>query len=129
MSADRPPSGDSEPLTGAGLQSYGYRSAEVSLDKAAAEKVSVVDQLALRDQALRESMADRVMRAFLLANALTLGGIGVLWLADELNMVFHVTAPGERIITSRVIMALIGATTVQVGTIAVIIARYLFPRR
>jgi hypothetical protein len=37
--------------------------------------------------------------------------------------------PADRIITSQVIMALLGATTVQAGAIAAIIARYLFPGR
>jgi hypothetical protein len=37
--------------------------------------------------------------------------------------------PADRIITGQVITALLGATAVQVGAIAVIIARYLFPQR
>jgi hypothetical protein len=36
---------------------------------------------------------------------------------------------GDRIIGSQVIMALLGATAVQVGTIAALIARYLFASR
>jgi hypothetical protein len=42
---------------------------------------------------------------------------------------WHLIAPGDRIISAQVIMALLGATTVQVGAIAVLIARYLFPGR
>ena len=120
MPGERPPKDD--------LQAYGYRSGVVSLGKAAAE-VPVPDQIALRDQGLRETTIDRILPAFLRANALTLGAVGVLWIADELNMVFHVAAPGDRIITSHVIMTLLGATTVQVGVIAATIARYLFPGR
>jgi hypothetical protein len=48
---------------------------------------------------------------------------------DEFNIAWHLIAPGDRIIGGQVIMALLGATTVQVGTIAVVIARYLFPGR
>jgi hypothetical protein len=48
---------------------------------------------------------------------------------DEINIATHLIAPGDRIITEKVIMALLGATTVQVGAIAAIIARYLFPGR
>jgi hypothetical protein len=98
--------------------------------------VPVADQIALRDQALRERdhdlrdwMAKVVIPAFLKANGWTLIAIGVLWFVDELTIVFRVTDPGDRIINSQVIMALLGATTVQVGAIAVIIARYLFPGR
>jgi len=93
------------------------------------EKLSVDDELKRRDADLREWMANRIVPAFLLANGLTLGAIGVLWLVDELNVVFHLAAPSDRIITSGVIMALLGATTVQVGAIAAVIARYLFPGR
>ena len=35
----------------------------------------------------------------------------------------------DRIVTENVLMALLGATTVQVGTIMVSISAYLFPRR
>jgi hypothetical protein len=53
----------------------------------------------------------------------------VLVVADEVNIAVDLIAPGERIVGNQVITALLGATTVQVGTIAVIIARYLFPGR
>ena len=100
----------------------------VSLDaEADREGLSIADQVALRTQELREWMADRVVPAFLWANGMTLGAIAVMWLVDEINLARGIIAPSDRIIGSQVIMALLGATTVQVGTIAVIIARYLFP--
>jgi hypothetical protein len=37
--------------------------------------------------------------------------------------------PGDRIIDNRVVVTLIAAATVQVGTVAIIIARYLFPNQ
>jgi hypothetical protein len=46
---------------------------------------------------------------------------------DQNNIASKLITPGDRIITSQVFMALLGATTVQVGAIMVIIARYLFP--
>ncbi len=48
---------------------------------------------------------------------------GLVWL-DQGNVASHSIAPGDRIITSQVFMALLGATTVQVGSIAFIIAQY-----
>ncbi len=74
-------------------------------------------------------MAQRVVRAFIVANSVTLAALGVLVLLDQVNIALRMVAPGERIVGSQVIMALLGATTVQLGTIAVIIARYLFPAR
>jgi hypothetical protein len=47
----------------------------------------------------------------------------------EFNIALHLITAGERIITEKVIMALLGATTVQVGAVAALIARYLFPAR
>jgi CRISPR/Cas system-associated protein Csm6 len=102
----------------------------VSLEKEA-ERVglSVADQLRMRDQALREWLANKVMPSFLWANGLALGAIVLLVALDEINIYFRLAAPGDRIVSSQVIMTLLGATTVQVGVIAAIIARYLFPGR
>ncbi len=108
----------------AGLTARGVLSLEREADR---EGLSVADQVALRTQDLREWMADRVVPAFLWANGLTLAAIGLLVVVDEINLARGIIAPGDRIIGGQVIMALLGATTVQVGTVAVIIARYLFP--
>jgi hypothetical protein len=61
--------------------------------------------------------------AFLKANGLTLAAVAVLVVLDEINIASHLIAPGDRIITEKAIMALLGATTVQVGAIAALIAR------
>jgi hypothetical protein len=74
-------------------------------------------------------VAERVVRAFIVANGVALAALGALAVLDEFNIMFQLVTPGERIITPQVFMALLGATTVQVGTIAAIIARYLFPGR
>jgi hypothetical protein len=81
------------------------------------------------DAALRRWMARRVMWAFILGNAVTLCAFGALVWLDQSDIEAKVVAPGDRLITSQVFMALLGATTVQVGTIAVLMTRYLFPAR
>jgi hypothetical protein len=91
--------------------------------------VSIDDQIKQRDADLRDWMAKVIIPAFVKANGWTLAVIGALVLLDEANIVFRGMAPADRIIGSQVIMALLGATTVQVGAIAAIIARYLFPGR
>ncbi len=102
----------------------------ISLDKEAERvRLSVTDQIALQDADLRKWMADLVVPAFLKANGLTLAAVAALVVLDEINIASHLIAPGDRIITEKVIMALLGATTVQVGAIAALIARYLFPSR
>ena len=100
----------------------------VSLD-AEARLYSVHEQIALQDAALRRWMARFVIPAFIKANAVTLIAIAALAGLDQFNIAWHLIAPGDRIIGGQVIMALLGATTVQVGTIAVVIARNLFPGR
>jgi len=102
----------------------------VSLEKEADRVgVSVDDRVKLSDAGMRRWMASRVVRVFVQANCVTLVALGALVLLDEINIGFHLVSPGDRIITNQVIMTLLGATTVQVGAIAVIIARYLFPGR
>jgi hypothetical protein len=92
-------------------------------------EISITDQIALRHQDLREWMVERVVPAFRWANAATLIAPGVLVVLDEVNIWRHLASPADRVITSQVFMALLGATTVQVGSIAFLIARYLFPGR
>jgi hypothetical protein len=74
-------------------------------------------------------MAKVVIPAFLKANVATLFVITELAILDEFNIAWDWIAAGDHIISAQVIMALLGATTVQVGAIAVLIARYLFPGR
>ncbi len=109
---------------------------EVGLKEVEERGYSIEEQVALHHVALRQQdanlrkwMADRVVPAFLKANGWTLAAIAVLVVLDEINIATHLIAPGDRIITEKVVIALLGATTVQVGAIAAIIARYLFPGR
>jgi len=74
-------------------------------------------------------MAYWIIGAFIAANVVTLIALGILARLDQGNIAAKLIEPGDRIITSQVFMALLGATTVQVGAIMVIIARYLFPGR
>ena len=87
------------------------------------------NQLRKQDADLRDWMARVVIPAFLWANGVTLGAVALLAVLDEVNIYWDLIAPDERIIGGQVIMTLLGATTVQVGAIAVAIAGYLFPRR
>jgi hypothetical protein len=67
--------------------------------------------------------------AFLWANGLTLAVIIALAAVDEVNIGLRWMQPDDRVVSGRVMIALLAATTVQVGAIAAIIARYLFPSR
>ena len=83
----------------------------------------------MQDAGLRKRMAYWTIGAFIGANLVTLIALGSLASLDQSNIASKLIPPGDRIITSQVFIALLGATTVQVGAIMVIIARYLFPGR
>jgi hypothetical protein len=74
-------------------------------------------------------MARSVVWTLIASNALTLLGLGVLVVLDQQNIAQSIIAPADRIVNNQVIMTLLGATTVQVGAVTAIIARYLFPGR
>ena len=102
----------------------------VSLNAEAYLVIRFMSRIALQRRSdLRDWMAKVVIPAFLKANVATLVAIAVLAILDEFNIAWDWIAAGDRIISAQVIMALLGATTVQVGAIAVLIARYLFPGR
>jgi hypothetical protein len=102
----------------------------ISLDETAEQgRITITDQIALRDADLRKSMSDTILRVFRRANFVTLLALGALVILDEHNIRSGLIQPSDRIIDHQVFIALLGATTVQVGTIAVMMARYLFPGR
>jgi hypothetical protein len=88
---------------------------------------SVADQIALGDQDIRRRFANRVMWLFVLANIFVMGGLGVAFWQDGVQLRAHLIAPGEKVVNSHVVMALLGATTVQLGTVILTITRALFP--
>jgi len=109
---------------------------EVGLTQVEERGYSIEEQIALhhaglrqQDADLRKRMAYWIIGAFIAANVVTLIALGILARLDQGNIAAKLIEPGDRIITSQVFMALLGATTVQVGAIMVIIARYLFPGR
>jgi hypothetical protein len=102
----------------------------VSLDAVAErEGLSVADQIALQDAEQRKAITGRMLQTFIAANTVTLVGVALLVVLDEINLWSKLAPAGDRIITQQVIIGLLAATTVQVGAITMIIARYLFPGR
>ena len=144
MPSDQPPNEGKANLT---LPSVTLRGtgAIVDLGRAASDEVGQIGQqtppdrgheLALREEARRDAaaelrrwLAEKVVPSFLWANGAALLAIALLAAVDEVNICLHLITPADRIITGQVMMSLLGATTVQVGAIAAIIARSLFPSR
>lgn len=70
-----------------------------------------------RHQILKENTAKTILSIFIVNNLTVLAII----------LLIYFTQGNRSIITEGVVMTLIGATTVQVGSAALIIARHLFP--
>ncbi len=130
MPSDRPPTIQGVAATVLADATLHATGEVVSLNRRADRSgLTVADEVTLREQDLREWMANRVVPAFLWANGITVAVVVALVALDEINLAVRLSAAGERIIGGQVIMTLLGATTVQVGAIAYLIARYLFPAR
>jgi hypothetical protein len=137
LPGDRPP-----PIEGGLIQTGGEGTLSataqvVSLERAAEqEQVSVADRINLSDAEIRKQDADArkwmttgIVRTFILGNVVTLVALGGLVWLDQTNLKSGLIQPDGRVVDQHVIMTLLGAATVQIGAITVIIARYLFPER
>ena len=84
-------------------------------------------KLKIEDAKLRDRVAREIITIFKWANIATIGLVIGFAIVDLIFLWLRVDA-FERLITSEVIMALIGATVVQAGAAALAIAVSLFPR-
>jgi hypothetical protein len=81
----------------------------------------------LREFKLRENVASEILLIFKRANTVTFCLVIFFAIVDFACLAFAVVGY-ERLITSEVIMTLIGATVVQAGAAAFAIAVSLFPK-
>lgn len=86
------------------------------------------EQLRREDQDLRKQVATRIVWTLIGGNGITLIALAALVVLDQFNIADNLITPADRIVTNQVLIILLGATTVQVGAIAYIIAQYLFRR-
>jgi hypothetical protein len=80
------------------------------------------------DLAIRREAADRLLLIFTITNITVLAFLIIVFVADVVLVVTGSEAATARIIDRGVVKTLIGATVVQVGTLMIAMARYLFPR-
>ncbi len=87
---------------------------------------SVYHEIARSDAQNRIVVSRWVMWVFGAVNFVTIAFI--IWLAfsDQVEIAAKLVPPADRVVNSQVIISLLGATTVQLGTIALIMARYVF---
>ncbi len=67
------------------------------------------------------------MILFFVANLFVLIGLGIVFWQDCVQLAAKEINPNDRIVSGQVIMALLGATTVQLGTVIYTITRAIFP--
>lgn len=84
-------------------------------------------EIALGDLQIRKNFATRIMVVFAIANIFVLIGLYVVFRQDGLQLAAGQVKATERIVDGKVIMALLGATTVQLGTVIYTITRAIFP--
>ena len=91
--------------------------------------VSVADRIALADAGLRKFVVTVVVVAFLAVNGIVLLGIWLAYLKDVdlLAAAGSNFKPSDRLVTTNLVMTIVGATTVQLGGLIVLIGKYLFP--
>jgi hypothetical protein len=91
------------------------------------EELRIKDENAEAERELRKSAADRVINIFLVSNLAILAAVILASACDYLLIFKGIFRSDDRLISDKVIMALVGATTVQLGTVMLTIYRYLFP--
>lgn len=87
----------------------------------------VADRIALGDLDIRKRFANTTMWLFIGTNAFVLAGLGIVYWQDTLQIIAGRLNPTERIVDAKVVMTLIGATTVQLGAVVYTMARAIFP--
>lgn len=91
------------------------------------DEFTTADRIAIGDLEIRKNFANRVMILFAIANVGALIGLAIVFWQDGALLAAGLTKPSDRIIDGHVIMALLGATTVQLGTVIYTITRAIFP--
>lgn len=80
------------------------------------------------DAGLRAGMVRDLTRLFVRLNASLFAGIAFIVFLDAWLIHAGLAKPGDRIVSSQVLMTLIGATAVQLGLGVAAMVAYLFPR-
>lgn len=91
------------------------------------QRFTVPEQIALRDVAIREQFARTMLVLFGTTNVFVLIALGIVFSYDTLELRAHLITASDRVVDARVVMALLGATTIQLGAVIYTMARAIFP--
>lgn len=98
----------------------------ISLSAEVAEFETTADRIALGDLQIRKNFARDVMTLFAVANLFVMVGLGFVFWQDSAQLWAGNIKPTDRIVNGDVIIALLGATTIQLGTVIFTITRAIF---
>ncbi|MEI8395420.1 MAG: hypothetical protein WCF85_11835 [Rhodospirillaceae bacterium] len=87
---------------------------------------NVKDQIAMGTFELRKELSQQIIKIFKLSNLFILVMIGLVFFSDCLFLKWDLIKPENRLVNGQVLMAVIGATTVQLGAVMYLMAKYLF---
>jgi len=90
------------------------------------DDLSIAERIALADAHVRRRIAYSIMGLFAAVNLATLVFVYLLFCADQADLAQKLIGPGDRIVNASVVMTLLGATTVQLGSAMLIMARFVF---
>lgn len=68
-----------------------------------------------------------IVATFVIANAIVLAGVWFMFNEELAALQNKVYPASDRVITSQLLMALVGATTIQLGALTILMGKYLFP--
>lgn len=93
------------------------------------KEFTTADQVALGDLGIRKTVARFLVVLFAVSNVFMLAFLGWLYWNDQAMIVQKIISPADRLASPAVLMALIGGTTVQLGTVVLTMTQAIFPRR
>ena len=91
-------------------------------------EVSVQDRVLINESALRTELARKIIKTFVGVNSAVLTLVVACAISDVVLLAHKFVSANERLITTQVIRTIIGATTVQLGAIAITLSNWLFPK-
>jgi hypothetical protein len=126
---------ESSPASGLSVIAGGVTVAAAATSDSAAQPLSgvasqsgtsVLERIVWRDAGVRKLVALAVVATFVLANGTILVGVWLIFQAEMAALTAKVYTAHERIITAELPMTLVGATTVQLGALTILMGKYVF---
>jgi hypothetical protein len=126
---------DAPPASGLSAIAAGVTVAAAATSDSAAQPLSGVtsqsgtsvrDRIAWQDAGVRKFVALAVVATFVVANGLILWGVWLIFQAEMTALTAKVYTAHDRIITAELLMTLVGATTVQLGALTILMGKYVF---